>query len=119
MILQPTGVPSPGRVATVVHDDHHTLVVLEGELDIATRDELDQVLASVGPGPVTVDLGRVEFLGGPAVGALLDLAGAEGRRGPVRVRRASPFQRRILRLLDPDGRLDLGGGDDPRPDPPR
>jgi anti-anti-sigma factor len=38
------------------------LIELEGEYDIARRDELARAFASLGNGPATIDLSRVTYL---------------------------------------------------------
>jgi anti-sigma B factor antagonist len=79
-------------------DGATTVVVARGELDLACRDALRDVLADVS-GAVVVDLEDVTFLDSSCIGVL---AGAAQRlredHGDLRIRRPADVPRRALEI---------------------
>lgn len=77
-----------------------TVVALEGEIDIAVRDEVGerlQTAAASGEGPIVVDLAEVTFMDSSGLAALADLVGVADDR-EVRLRQPSVQVRRVLEL---------------------
>ena len=94
-------VSGPGAFEVAIHQDGTLL--LRGELDIATVEELqakiDEVL--VQGTPVVMDLDQLTFLDSSAIHCLLETWKASGH--PVMLRNASRPVRRILDLSDGRG----------------
>jgi anti-anti-sigma factor len=88
-------------------------LVLAGELDLHTADQLRSALDAIAVAPVSglvVDMADVEFASLSALGHLVDIARSLAvRGGTVEVRGASPLQRRVLDLLAPPETLVLAG----------
>jgi anti-sigma B factor antagonist len=84
--------------AMIVHNDGVTVVVLVGELDMATAPRLRDVLQTV-DGPVVLDCARLTFLDSSGLGVL-----AERRRatGTVTLRNVQPICRRVLSITGMD-----------------
>ena len=87
-------------------DGATTVVVACGELDLACRDALRDVLSDVS-GAVVVDLEDVTFLDSSCIGVL---AGAAQRlrddHGDLRIRRPADVPRRALEITGLDGWID-------------
>ena len=77
---------------------------LEGELDIATADGLQEVLhaAAYGDDPVVLDFSRVQFMDSSGLRALLQWASSDDC-GPVVIKDPSPQVSRLLEITIPDG----------------
>ncbi len=85
------------------------VVVVAGEVDLATvpelRDALSRVIASV-PRGVVVDLAAVEFMDASGVGALVGAATEAARTGVrFRLQAPSPPVAKVLNLAQLDGSL--------------
>ena len=87
-------------------DGATTVVVARGELDLACRDALRDVLSDVS-GAVVVDLENVTFLDSSCIGVL---AGAAQRlhdhHGDLRIRRPADVPRRALEITGLEGWID-------------
>jgi anti-anti-sigma factor len=87
-------------------DGATTIVVARGELDLACRDALREVLSDVS-GAVVVDLEDVTFLDSSCIGVL---AGAAQRlhddHGDLRIRRPADVPRRALEITGLEGWID-------------
>lgn len=89
----------------------HTRVVLAGELDIASADELEKQLTAVetdSPGTLVLDLRRVEFIDSTGLRALIaadERARSEGRR--LAVVRGPDAVARLLTVTQLDQRLEI------------
>jgi len=100
-------------------DASSVVVLLSGELDLATSSELSATLdpaSATGPGEVVVDLSAVTFLDTRGVGVIL--AAQEGLRARsvrLAVRRPSPVARRLLARLALAGLMEDGDGHGPAP----
>jgi anti-anti-sigma factor len=83
----------------VSQDGHGPVVTASGELDLAVRDDLRAVLASL-TGTVTVDLAEVTFLDSSTIGVFV---GAHNRLardgGALRLRNPQELPRRALELV--------------------
>lgn len=88
-------------------------LVLSGELDLHTADQLHAALAAVAVAPVSslvVDMGAVEFASLAALGDLVAAARSLARRGgTMEIRGVRPLQRRVLDLLTPPESLVIPG----------
>ena len=105
--------PTPALRATVRRARGRTVLVLEGELDLATRDEVRSCLREIAAGRagrVVVDLAGVTFADAAGVGALLAGKRAVDAAGGTLVL-ASPSRlvRRVLRLLQLEDALPVEG----------
>jgi anti-anti-sigma factor len=80
---------------SVIQLDGTATVRVAGELDLATIPELQAALADV-HGHVVFDLGQLTFIDAIGVDELLHSADGQG----LEIRAASPFVRRVLRLVD-------------------
>jgi anti-anti-sigma factor len=84
---------------SVSQDGRGPVVTVSGELDLAVRDELRSVLASL-TGTVTVDLADVTFLDSSTIGVFV---GAHNRLsndgGALRLRNPQELPRRALELV--------------------
>ena len=100
------GEPADGNGTSLV-------VVLDGELDIATAPLLaghfDDLLAE-GASEIVVDVGPLAFADVAGLRVLTALR-ARAARGPVTVRLsgASPLLRRMMRIISPSWDLSAGG----------
>jgi anti-anti-sigma factor len=87
-------------------DGSTTVVVARGELDLACRDALRDVLSDVS-GAVVVDLENVTFLDSSCIGVL---AGTAQRlrddHGDLRIRRPADVPRRALEITGLEGWID-------------
>lgn len=95
--------PLPGTLHVASSADV-TVVVLEGEHDLCTRDALDRALGSVRPGlPVVVDLRAASFVDASIVGAIIDAAerhhglAVEAEPGSLAARAVEILAPRLLR----------------------
>jgi anti-anti-sigma factor len=91
---------TPLRIDTVGRDGSLVLVV-QGELDIATSPLLDEALAqarATGAASIVVDLLAVTFIDSTALHVLIRHTGAEDGRARVRLTRGSPQTQRIFEL---------------------
>jgi anti-anti-sigma factor len=78
---------------------------LEGELDMATADDLSQLLrdASTTGGPIVLDFSGVSFMDSSGLLALLERAGKPNGNGPVVILNPSDQVRRVLEISIPGG----------------
>jgi anti-anti-sigma factor len=78
---------------------------LEGELDMATADDLSQLLrdASTTGGPIVLDFSGVSFMDSSGLRALLERAGKPNGNGPVVILNPSDQVRRVLEISIPGG----------------
>jgi anti-sigma B factor antagonist len=78
---------------------------LEGELDMATADDLSQILvdASTNDDPIVLDFSGVSFMDSSGLRALLEGAGLPNERGPVVILDPSAQVRRVLDISIPGG----------------
>jgi anti-sigma B factor antagonist len=78
---------------------------LEGELDMATADDLSQVLrdASTGDDPIVLDFSAVTFMDSSGLRALLEGAGKPNGNGPIVILNPSDQVRRVLDISIPGG----------------
>ena len=91
---------------SVTNDGATTVVVVSGELDLATRDELRAALAPLA-GKIVVDLADVTFLDSSCIGVL---AGAGQRLredgGELHVRNPADVPRRALEITGLGGMIE-------------
>ena len=84
---------------TVGHDDAGAVVTAVGQLDLAVKDELRDVLQPL-TGDVVVDLSEVSFVDSSAIGVLV---GAHRRLtengGNLRLRNPQDMPRRVLEIV--------------------
>ena len=89
----------PGPQFTVGNRDTDPVVTATGELDLAVKDELREVLASL-DGVVTVDLTEVTFVDSSTIGVFV---GAHKRLsddgGSLRLRNPQDMPRRALEIV--------------------
>jgi anti-sigma B factor antagonist len=78
---------------------------LEGELDMATADDLSQILreASTKGDPIVLDFAGVSFMDSSGLRALLEAAGLCSGKGVVVVLNPSTQVRRVLDISIPGG----------------
>ena len=99
----------------VVRGDGQEVVVVHGELDVATapllRAALDTVYARR-PGRVEVDLSRVSFLDASALTTLIAARRRLAARGAtLALHRPSPIARRVLEITGFDRVVEITGRD--------
>jgi len=76
-----------------------TLVQLAGEIDLSTMDQLHECLGMV-HGDVTVDLGRVTFMGSMGISTLIGAMRRLAEEGSeLHLRNPQPAIRRVFALL--------------------
>jgi anti-sigma B factor antagonist len=93
------------KLTEVAHLDGDRLLVLQGELDIATAPELAETLARLRAHrhAVTLDLENVTFMDSTGLTTLMDAwREAEREGGEFSVRAASPAVRRVIELAGVD-----------------
>jgi anti-sigma B factor antagonist len=101
----------PSLDVTTEQHPGQTRVVLIGELDIASTDELEKQLAAIevdSPGTLVLDLRRVEFIDSTGLRALIaadERARSTGRR--LAVVRGPDAVARLLTVTQLDQRLEL------------
>jgi anti-anti-sigma factor len=78
------------------------VLVLEGELDVATAEQLESAAAKHPEGPMILDLERLTFMDSSGLRALLRLAVGRGD-DPIVLRRPSRAVRRLLDVAIPNG----------------
>ena len=78
---------------------------LAGELDMATADDLSQLLRNPteGDGSLQLDFSGVSFMDSSGLRALLEAATRRNGSGPVVVMNPSPQVRRVLDISIPGG----------------
>jgi len=78
---------------------------LEGELDMATADDLSQVLreASTNGDPIVLDFSGVSFMDSSGLRALLERAGQPNGSGSMVILNPSDQVRRVLDISIPGG----------------
>jgi anti-sigma B factor antagonist len=101
---------SPGLAVRVRHEQGCAIVMVTGEVDIATvaqlRERLSQLTAE--GFPLIADLDRVSFIDAAGLGALVGAARRSAEHGAsLRVVCAQPQIRRLLKVTKVDGRLAL------------
>lgn len=100
MTTSATG-PSSWKVTEVADLRGNRLLVVHGELDIATAPELIERLHALRRRgrPVELDLAAVTFMDSTGLTALMDAhVAAQGNGWTFGIRRASPAVRRVLEL---------------------
>lgn len=105
-------IPHAPRASIRVGSGPPVTVHLRGEFDGGDAAWLGHVLDQLSSGRVVVDLSEAAFLSVAALGTLV--VATHRPAGAVTIRHVSPFHRRILRVLDPDGPLGQVP-DDPTP----
>lgn len=78
---------------------------LEGELDMATADDLSRLLrdTSTKGGPLVLDFSGVSFMDSSGLRALLERVGKPNGSGPVVILNPSAQVRRVLDISIPGG----------------
>lgn len=92
-------------VRAVPHEDGSVVLVVEGELDLATAPQLvaaaEDALASTSEGDVALDLSEVHFIDSTGIGAVIQVRGlALARSRRTKVCAASDM---VVRVLDLTG----------------
>jgi anti-sigma B factor antagonist len=86
-----------------------TLVILRGEVDLASADELHHTITRVGTitdTDVIVDCSELEFIDSTGLGALLHAQTVLAKGGhTLRLEGAQPFLARVLKVLALEDRL--------------
>jgi anti-sigma B factor antagonist len=94
---EPGGSPGRPRIS-VVHEAATTVVLVAGEIDLATRDDLKAVLSGL-DGKVVLDFAAVTFLDSSGMGALVEARKRlKAAGGDLSVRRAHDVPKRALEL---------------------
>jgi anti-anti-sigma factor len=93
------------RSLGIVSNDVPQMLALQGELDLATRPELEQRLWELIEGGTTslvIDLSECTFIDVVGAGGLVNVAGRLGDRhgGSIRLINLSRQARRLLELID-------------------
>jgi anti-sigma B factor antagonist len=104
-----SGPPSRWKVTEVADLRGDRLILVHGELDIATAPRLAGLLTRLRERrhPVVLDLSEVAFMDSSGLNVLLDAHAHSRRDGwSFRIRRASPRVARIARLAGADELLD-------------
>ncbi len=80
-------------------------LALEGELDMASADELGNRLREDGPGegPLVLDFSGVTFMDSSGLRVLLEVAQGRGEQGPLVILHPSPQVQRVLDISIPGG----------------
>jgi stage II sporulation protein AA (anti-sigma F factor antagonist) len=95
-----------------VTTDTTTMLMIRGELDVATVRQLQDALAASDGDNVDLDLSALEFIDASGVG-MLARAAAQYRQGGkgLRVLRARPFVQRVLAVCELDHLIGSSDGD--------
>ncbi len=103
---------APRFALDVITTEPSVVMVVAGELDIATAPQLRTALVAADGRDVDVDLSALEFIDAHSVGTLA-FGAAQCRRGGahLRVHRPRPFVRRVLALCDLDDLIARGPED--------
>jgi anti-sigma B factor antagonist len=95
-------------------------VSVQGEIDLATVDALEQAIASLprGPGPIVIEGSRIDFMDSTGLRLLLGLAEASEETPAIVIRNPSSAVLRVFELSLPAGApgLILESGSDGSPD---
>jgi len=98
-------------IVRCLSDGYETRVLVSGELDLYSSQQLRRLLAEVcrGKAPaVVVDLGGVSFCDGQGIRVLVEATEQARRRGGnLRLHRPSRLVRRLVAVLQLEGRLDV------------
>jgi len=80
-------------------------VSVQGEIDIATVDALEQAIASLpgGPGPLVIEGSQIDFMDSTGLRLLLGLVEASEETPAVVIRNPSPAVLRVFELSLPAG----------------
>jgi anti-sigma B factor antagonist len=105
LMSSPTGVQVVSHVVAIGH--HAVRVVVEGELDLASSPQLEQLLGrEISAGnDVQLDLSRVEFMDCQGLRAIL-WAASESRCNGRRLTRTSRSSAQVRRLIEIAGAAD-------------
>lgn len=78
---------------------------VEGELDMATADDLSQLFRdeSTHGHPLVLDFSKVSFMDSSGLRAVLERAGQPGAKSPLVIVNPSPQVRRLLDISIPGG----------------
>jgi anti-sigma B factor antagonist len=110
------GADDAGFVYEVGQDDDRVVVVLEGELDLASAPALQRALLALVDRPVaalTLDLGALSFLDSSGLGALYRTRQAADAQGiTFRLVRVPDHVMRVLDVTAMAPRFDLDPGSD-------
>jgi len=100
--------PLPLFEADVSRRDGVAVLALRGELDLATRTKFEEAIRAIPPEVgIVLDVRDLEFVDGGALGRWAQLAMERQRDGAgFRVRNASPFLLRMLRVCELEWLLD-------------
>ncbi|MFL6090278.1 MAG: STAS domain-containing protein [Aeromicrobium sp.] len=99
---------------TETEDDGRTVVLAEGDVDLATAPMLREALGRVlqNPGSVVVDVGGVGFIDSSGLNALVwGHQQAQKSGGSLSLRRPSPMLCRLLEITALDSLLLIDDGD--------
>jgi anti-sigma B factor antagonist len=95
----------PELVIAVERCGSHTVVLVAGEIDLATRDQLRECLAPL-HGDVVVDLSRVTFLDSSGIATIVAQAARLADDGAtLKLRRANVIVARVLHITGLDDLL--------------
>jgi anti-anti-sigma factor len=95
-----------------VTTDTTTVLVVRGELDVATVPQLQDALAASDGNNVDLDLSALEFIDASGVGMLASAAAQSRQEGKgLRVLRARPFVQRVLAVCELDHLIGSSDGD--------
>lgn len=85
-------------------DETEDGLVLEGELDMATADELrDRLLAKPREGPLLLDFSGITFMDSSGLRVLLEAAQGRGEDDPLVIQHPSEQVQRVLDISIPGG----------------
>lgn len=104
--------PADAQVLTVAveHEDHSTVLVVTGELDMQTTPKLGNALGQAlreRPVLLVVDLSGVDFLGSAGLTALLDAQHSAGEHTRLRLVANSRITLRPIQITGLDQRLSV------------
>ena len=85
------------------HGDAAGVYVLEGELDLMSARDLDDVVSKGADGDLILDIERLTFIDSSGLRTLIRLAHARPEDNPLVLRRPSTSAKRLLEITFGDG----------------
>jgi anti-sigma B factor antagonist len=79
------------------------LIWLEGEIDMASADQLRSVLMEHRTGPLILDASNLTFMDSSGLKVLVEAAASRNGSGSLVLRRPSSSVRRLLEIIAPHG----------------
>jgi anti-anti-sigma factor len=95
--------PRKGRLNVVQITKQGDVIWIEGEVDMASADDLRAVLRDNDTGPLILDASNLTFMDSSGLRVLLETAASRNGNGDLILRRPQRSLRRLLEIAVPDG----------------